>query len=109
MAEFIELKQEDFQGSVLESNLPVLVEFGAEWCVPCKRIEPILSKLGEQDWNNKVKLVKLDVDECVDLTIQFQIMGVPTIMLFVQGEPVERLTGAQSRKKIVDKFSRYIL
>jgi len=108
MTSFIGIEEKDFVDTVLGSDLPVIVEFGAEWCVPCKRIEPILTDLVEKEWAGRVKLVKLDVDECVNLTMQYQVMGVPTIFLFVKGEGIERLTGAQSRKRFIEKFSAHI-
>jgi thioredoxin 1 len=92
-----------FDQDVLRSNGPVLVEFGAEWCVPCKQMEPILEQLSKE-WNEKVKLVKVDVDSGMNIAQKFQVMSVPTLILFVNGKACERLTGKQSKERISEKF-----
>lgn len=107
MSDFLAVNPENFQREVLESKLPVLLEFGAVWCAPCKRMEPILLQLGKE-WTGKVRLAKLDVDESADLTMQFQIMSVPTLVLFVNGQAKQRLTGLQQRDRLVEKFGPYL-
>jgi thioredoxin 1 len=108
MSGFEGVTEATFEASVLKSALPVVVEFGAPWCVPCKRLEPILIELG-QLWGAKAKLVQLNVDECVDLTVQYGVMSVPTVILFVAGQPVEQLSGLQSRQRLLEKLGHYIL
>lgn len=107
MSEFVSINEQNFQHEVLESDLPVLLEFGAVWCAPCKRLEPILLQLGKE-WAGKVRIAKLDVDESVDLTMQFQIMSVPTLLLFVNGRAHERITGLQQRDRLVEKFGPHL-
>lgn len=107
MSEFLAVNQQNFQREVLESNLPVLLEFGAVWCAPCKRLEPILLQLGEA-WAGKIRIAKLDVDESADLTMQFQIMSVPTLVLFVNGQPQQRVSGLQQRERLVEKFEPFL-
>ena len=107
MNEFLAVNQDNFQSEVLQSGLPVLVEFGAVWCAPCKRLEPILLQLGEE-WQGKVRIAKLDVDESSDLTMQFQVMSVPTLMLFQNGKVQQRLTGLQPRERLVEKLSPFL-
>lgn len=107
MSNFINVNEENFNSEVINSALPVLLEFGAVWCGPCKRLEPLLEQLGNQ-WAGKLKIAKLDVDENINLTTQFQVMGVPTIILFSQGQAVERLTGLQSLDRLVKKFESYL-
>ena len=108
MGLFLEVDDERFNAEVLQSGLPVVVEFGATWCQPCKHIEPLLEQLSKEDWHGKVRLVKVDVDESVNLTMRYQVMSVPTVILFSDGEQRERLVGSQPRKKLVDKFSPYL-
>jgi thioredoxin 1 len=91
----------------LDYPQPVLVDFTAVWCGPCKLLDPVVKQLA-QDWNGKVKVVKLDVDNNPNLTINYQVMGVPTLMLFVKGQPVQRVTGYQSKDRLEKKFSPHI-
>jgi len=99
--------EDNFTQEVLQSDLPVMAEFGAPWCAPCKRLEPELLQLAKQ-WTGKVRLAKLDVDQAVNLVMQYQIMTVPTLLLFVKGEAVQRLTGFQPRQRIIEKFGGYV-
>jgi thioredoxin 1 len=107
MSEFLAVNQDNFQQEVLQSSVPVLVEFGAVWCAPCKRLEPILLQLGNE-WQGKVRIAKLDVDESADLTMQFQIMSVPTLVLFQHGKVQQRITGLQPRERLVEKFAPFL-
>ncbi len=107
MSDLSPVDESNFQAQVLEASLPVLVEFGAVWCSPCKMLEPLLNDLAKE-WSGKVSLVKVDVDESVNLTMQYQVMGVPTVMLFQDGKPVERFTGYQSKDRIVSKLSPHL-
>jgi len=97
----------NFQAEVLDNPLPVLVDFTAVWCGPCKMLEPVVSRIA-QNWDQKIKVVKLDIDENVDLTSRYQVMGVPTLMLFIKGKPVERVTGYQPLDRIEEKFMKHI-
>ena len=108
MAEILTINEADFKDHVLDSTIPVIVEFGAPWCVPCKRIEPFLVELTEKEWLNREKLVKIEVDNNASLTMKYQVMSVPTILFFKNGEPVERLIGSQSREQIFKKISIHL-
>jgi len=107
MADLPYVSEDTFANEVLGSTQPVLVDFTAVWCGPCKTLEPIVKQLA-QDWAGKVKVVKLDVDTSPNVTMQYQIMGVPTLMLFVNGQPSQRLTGYQPKDRIVAKLSPHI-
>jgi thioredoxin 1 len=107
MANLTELTDETFETEVLQSELPVLVDFGAEWCHPCKQLDPIIEELAE-DWGGQVKVGKLDIDVNVETTMRFGVMGVPTLILFVGGEPAERLSGFTPKKRIIAKFSPHL-
>lgn len=104
---FIQINDGTFEQEVRKSPVPVLVEFGAEWCGPCRQMEPLLEQLAVE-WKGKVRLAKIDVDESVNLTMQFQVMSVPTLILFVNGEAAQRVSGKQPRDRIVEKFSPYL-
>ena len=103
MGDIPKLSEGSFQREVLESVLPVLVDFTAVWCGPCKMLEPVVKQLA-QSWEGKVKVVKLDVDDNPNLAMDYQVMGVPTLMLFKDGQPVERVTGYQPKDRLEKKF-----
>ena len=105
--EIIHVGESDFASEVISATLPVLVDFTAVWCGPCKMLEPIVEQLA-QELEGRVKVVKLDVDENADLAMQYQIMGVPTLMLFSNGQPLERMTGYQPKQRIVAKISPHL-
>ena len=107
MSDIPKLTEAVFETEVLKSTIPVMVDFTAVWCGPCKMLDPVVTQLS-QDWNGKVKIVKLDVDENSNIAIQYGVMGVPTLILFVNGSPVQRLSGYQPKDRIVSKFGSYI-
>jgi thioredoxin 1 len=107
MGDILQVKEDNFQTEVLESSIPVLVDFSAVWCSPCKMLEPIVIQIAEE-WNGKVKVVKLDIDDNPDITIRYQVMGVPTLALFVNGNLKERITGYQPKDRIISKLSPHI-
>ena len=107
MTDVAHLSEATFQLEVLESSLPVLVDFTAVWCGPCKMLDPLVHQLA-QDWEGKVKVVKLDVDDSPQLAMDYQVMGVPTLMLFKGGRPVERVTGYQPKDRLEKKFSPHL-
>jgi thioredoxin 1 len=101
------LSEASFQREVLEATQPVLVDFTAVWCQPCKMLDPIVRQLAEQ-WDGKVKVVKLDVDDNPTLAMDYTVMGVPTLIMFKGGQPVERVTGFQQKDKLEKKFSGHL-
>jgi thioredoxin 1 len=107
MESFFHIDENNFDQEVLKSGTPVLLEFGAVWCGPCKQLEPELAKL-EKEWGSKVRLAKVDVDESPNLTVKFGVMGVPTLILFVKGEAKQRMSGYQPRQRILEKMGAYL-
>lgn len=107
MPDIPKLTEAAFETEVLNSTVPVMVDFTAIWCGPCKMLDPIVTQLS-QEWGAKVKVVKLDVDENSTLAMEYGIMGVPTLILFIDGKPVQRLSGYQPKDRILSKFSSYI-
>jgi len=96
-----------FESEVLQADGAVLVDFGAEWCHPCKQLDPIVEEIAVE-LADKLKVTKLDIDHNVDTTMKWGVMGVPTLILFVKGEPVERLTGFVPKNRILDKLSPHL-
>lgn len=107
MTEITKLTETTFQNEVLEAEELVLVDFTAVWCAPCKMLDPVVKDLAS-DWAGKIKVFKLDVDETPGVAINYNIMGVPTLMLFKNGEPVERVTGYAPKERLVKKFSPHL-
>jgi thioredoxin 1 len=107
MAEVKYVTEADFQSEVLNAQDPVLVDFTAVWCQPCRMVDPIVKQLA-QDWDGKVKVVKLDADQNPNIMMQYGVMGIPTLMLFRGGEIKERLTGYQSKDRLVSKLNPHL-
>jgi thioredoxin 1 len=107
MSEITEITEENFESEVLKANAPVLVDFSAVWCGPCKMLEPVIEEMAGE-WGDSVKVVRLDVDHNPNIAMNYQVMGVPTLMLFKAGEPVERLTGYMPKGKILDKLNVHL-
>ena len=99
--------EQDFQDEVLNAQTPVLVDFTADWCQPCKMIAPIVEQLAGQ-WGEKVKVVKLDADQNPNIMMQYGVMGIPTLMLFKSGSIKERITGFMPKDKIEAKVSPHV-
>ena len=89
----LHIGSEKFEDEVIRSNTPVLVDFYADWCGPCRLIEPVIERLS-QEYAGKVKFVKIDTDANQDLAMRFEIMSIPTVMLFKGGKLKERIIGA---------------
>jgi thioredoxin 1 len=88
-----------FEGDVMKSSTPVLVDYWAEWCGPCKMIAPILDDVA-QDYQGKLQIAKMNVDENREVPAKYGIRGIPTLMLFKDGQLVSALTGAHPKAKI---------
>ncbi|MCK4801269.1 MAG: thioredoxin, partial [Anaerolineales bacterium] len=92
MDELKYITEETFESDVLQSEVPVLVDFTAVWCGPCKMLSPLVAELA-QEWEGKAKVYKMDVDTNQDTPIKYGVMGVPSLILFKSGEIAARITG----------------
>jgi thioredoxin len=104
MADLINVTEETFQTEVVDSPEPVLVDFSAVWCGPCKMLDPVIKQLAG-DWDGKVKVVKIDADQNPNILMQYSVLGIPTLLLFKDGEIKERITGYLPKDKLVAKFT----
>ncbi len=107
MSPLREVTTATFEAEVLQASRPVLVEFTAEWCAPCKQLKPVLEELA-QDWAGSVDVVEFDVDKDPQMAVRYRVLGVPTMLLFVQGQVKARLTGFKPKRTIVKKFGPHI-
>lgn len=107
MADLHHFTDDNFQAEVLGSHEPVLVDFTAEWCGPCHMLAPVVARLNEE-WNGVVKVGHLDIDANLQITQQYEVMGVPTLILFKEGRPVERLSGYMARERILNKLKPHL-
>ncbi|WP_205511011.1 thioredoxin [Longitalea arenae] len=93
--------------TILNDSKPVLVDFFAEWCGPCKMQAPVLKEV-KSEVGDKVRIIKIDVDRSPAIAQQYQISGVPTLILFRNGQPVWRQSGLASRKQLVDLLQQHV-
>jgi thioredoxin 1 len=104
MAELINVTEDTFENEVINASEPVLVDFSAVWCGPCKMLDPIVKQLAGE-WDGKVKVVKIDADQNPNILMQYSVLGIPTLLFFKEGEIKERITGYMPKDKLVAKFS----
>jgi thioredoxin 1 len=103
MNTLIEINETNFDAEVLQSTQPVIVDFWAEWCGPCKMLAPVLGQVAAEN-EGRVKLVKVNVDAHPGLASRYGIQSIPTLIYFVDGEPVDRTVGVVSRRAIAAKI-----
>ncbi|MEX0737087.1 MAG: thioredoxin [Bacteroidota bacterium] len=103
----VEVTDSNFQSEVLNSATPVLVDFWAEWCGPCKMIAPLVEELAKE-YTGKLKVGKLDVDSNQQVSMQFGIRSIPTLLIFKQGKVVDQLVGAVPKKMLVEKITKHL-
>jgi thioredoxin 1 len=96
-----------FKQAVLKSDLPVLVDFWADWCQPCKIILPYVEEIA-QHYSNQLKVVKVDIDENSHIASEYNVRGIPTLILFQNGHELERTIGAKAKTELVEFIKSHL-
>ena len=107
MSKIIEINDSNFEEEVKLSDVPVLVDFWAPWCGPCRKLSPVVDELAEE-YADKIKVVKVNTDENLKVTQEFSISGIPCVLIFKGGQAVERLVGLMQKSQLVSNIEKYI-
>jgi thioredoxin 1 len=103
----MEMTDSNFEQEVLSSDRPVLVDFWAEWCGPCKMIAPIVEELAHE-YDGKLKVGKVDVDSNQQVSMQFGVRSIPTLLIFKSGKVVEQVIGAVPKRLLAEKIAKHL-
>ena len=103
----LHLDAKNFDAEVVKSATPVLVDFWAEWCGPCKMIAPVIEELSTE-LQGKMKVAKVNVDEAPELAGQFNVMSIPTLLIFKNGQPVDQIVGAMPKDQLLVKLTPHL-
>ncbi|SDK25919.1 thioredoxin [Actinopolyspora mzabensis] len=103
----VTVDSESFKNDVLNSDKPVLVDFWATWCGPCKMVAPVLEEIASEH-EDKITVAKLDIDQNPGVARDYQVMSIPTLLLFSNGEPVKQIVGAKPKDQLLSDISDYL-
>ena len=107
MADIVNTTDADFANMVSESDKVVLIDMWADWCGPCKMMEPVLEQIAEE-YSDKIKVAKLNIDQNQDTPLKFGVMNIPTLLLFRNGKEIDRIVGALPKKQLLSKIEPHL-
>jgi thioredoxin 1 len=107
MADLLEITDANFDEEIINSDVPAMVDFWAEWCGPCKMVSPVVEELAEE-YKGRIKITQMDVDGNSQTPARFGIRNIPTLILFKKGEVVKTIIGAQPKKHIDDELKKLL-
>ncbi|MCL4164912.1 UNVERIFIED_CONTAM: hypothetical protein GTU68_056473 [Idotea baltica] len=107
MSQVVEGSDANFDAEVLQSDVPVLVDFWAPWCVPCKQIAPVLDELATE-YDGKIKVVKVNVDDNKEAAIKYNVRGIPNLILFKGGEIQEQMVGFSAKQELANAIDKVV-
>jgi thioredoxin 1 len=107
MVNTLQVNNSNFDAEVIKSEMPVLIDFWAPWCGPCKMITPIVEELAE-DYQGRVKVAKINVDDNQDLAARYGIRGIPTVMIFKDGDRVASFVGVRSKEDLSRELDKHV-
>lgn len=105
----MQFTDQNFETEVLKSNVPVLVDFFADWCGPCRMQAPTIDELAKELKNQPVKIGKCDVDGSPETSAKYDVMSIPTLIIFKNGKPVETMIGLQSKESLIERLGKLII
>ena len=107
MGKVLELNDSTFEAEVVNSSVPVLVDFWATWCGPCRKLGPVVDEISES-YEGKVKFVKVNVEESLETAKKYSISGLPSLLVFKNGEAVERMAGLMPKSTIISNIEKHL-
>ena len=107
MTEFVNVTDNSFDAEVLKCDIPVVADFWAEWCEPCKAMEPALKEIAGE-YNGQLKIVKLDIELNPRVTSNYMVLTIPTLIIFKNGQEVERFSGGQSKEALLEQITPHL-
>ena len=107
MAQILQADDTNFEAEVVQASGVVLVDFSATWCGPCKRLEPLVHEIAD-DYNGRVKVVKVDIDKAPTIAAKFAVMAVPTLIFFRDGKVVDQLSGLVAKRVIAERIDKVL-
>ncbi|MDE6139058.1 MAG: thioredoxin [Candidatus Gastranaerophilales bacterium] len=107
MGNVISLNDTNFESEVVNSNIPVVVDFWATWCGPCRKLSPVIDEIA-QSYDGKVKFVKVNIEESIETAKKYSISGLPSLLVFKNGEAIERMTGLMPKSTIISNIEKHI-